>query len=181
MALERAKLTGIQDPKVLEEIDHAIAIGRQSVVSMRGVLKILRTEDNSSDRRSGTENVPAAIAAAAPHPPARTRRRPRFARTRGPLAPGARRGPRGPPAAVLGAYRPRARHPGVHGEHGQVRPPRRAVHRDDRAHRRRDPGAVPQRRPRGRRGGQRAQLGRGPHRRAGARRGGRGKPRRTSS
>ncbi len=65
MALERAKLTGIQDPKVLEEIDHAIAIGRQSVVSMRGVLKILRTED-SSDRRPGTENVPAAIAAAAP-------------------------------------------------------------------------------------------------------------------
>ncbi|MBD8061277.1 sensor histidine kinase [Oceanitalea stevensii] len=65
MALERAKLTGIQDPKVLEEIDHAIAIGRQSVVSMRGVLKILRAEDGS-DRRSGTENVPAAIAAAAP-------------------------------------------------------------------------------------------------------------------
>jgi signal transduction histidine kinase len=65
MALERAKLTGIRDPKVLEEIDHAIAIGRQSVVSMRGVLKILRTED-SSDHRQGTENVPAAIAAAAP-------------------------------------------------------------------------------------------------------------------
>jgi len=65
MALERAKLTGIEDPRVLEEIDHAIAIGRQSVVSMRGVLKILRTEDNS-DRRPGAENVPAAIAAAAP-------------------------------------------------------------------------------------------------------------------
>ncbi len=65
MALERAKLTGIQDPRVLEEIDHAIAIGRQSVVSMRGVLKILRTED-SGVRRPGTENVPAAIAAAAP-------------------------------------------------------------------------------------------------------------------
>lgn len=64
MALERAKLAGVEDPKVLEEIDHAIAIGRQSVVSMRGVLKILRTEDSSN--RRGTENVPAAIAAAAP-------------------------------------------------------------------------------------------------------------------
>ncbi|MCM3660052.1 histidine kinase [Georgenia satyanarayanai] len=65
MALERAKLAGIDDPKVLEEIDHAIAIGRQSVVSMRGVLKILRTEDSSS-RRPDAENMPAAIAAAAP-------------------------------------------------------------------------------------------------------------------
>lgn len=65
MALERAKLTGIQDAKVVEEIDHAIAIGRQSVVSMRGVLKILRTED-STERQPGAENVPAAIAAAAP-------------------------------------------------------------------------------------------------------------------
>ncbi|WP_413449951.1 histidine kinase [Georgenia phoenicis] len=65
MALERAKLSGIKDPKVVEEIDHAIAVGRQSVVSMRGVLKILRAEDGSS-RRPGAEPVPAPVAVAAP-------------------------------------------------------------------------------------------------------------------
>ncbi|WP_324652137.1 sensor histidine kinase [Georgenia sp. H159] len=65
MALERAKLTGISDPKVVEEIDHAIATGRQSVVSMRGVLKILRTEDIDDVTRAA-DGMPAAIAAATP-------------------------------------------------------------------------------------------------------------------
>ncbi len=65
MALERAKLAGIDDPKVVEEIDHAIAIGRQSVVSMRGVLKILRTED-SEELGKSSEGMPAAFAAATP-------------------------------------------------------------------------------------------------------------------
>ncbi|WP_168202685.1 sensor histidine kinase [Georgenia wutianyii] len=50
MALERAKLVGLGTPKALEEIDHAIAAGRQSVVSMRGVLKILRSEDTLQTR-----------------------------------------------------------------------------------------------------------------------------------
>lgn len=44
MALERAKLRGIEDPELLAEIDHAAAMARQSVVSMRGVLNILRAE-----------------------------------------------------------------------------------------------------------------------------------------
>lgn len=63
MALERAKLTGIPDPKALEEVDFAIAAGRQSVVSMRGVLKILRSGALSTDPARG---VPEAIAAATP-------------------------------------------------------------------------------------------------------------------
>jgi len=50
MALERAKLVGLGTPKAHEEIDRAIAAGRQSVVSMRGVLKILRSEDTLDTR-----------------------------------------------------------------------------------------------------------------------------------
>lgn len=64
MALERAKLQGIDNPKALEEIDHAIATGRQSVVSMRGVLKILRSADVDVTER--TDGIPAVIAAATP-------------------------------------------------------------------------------------------------------------------
>lgn len=63
MALERAKLAGISDPKALEEVEFAIAAGRQSVVSMRGVLKILRSGALSTDPARG---VPEAIAAATP-------------------------------------------------------------------------------------------------------------------
>lgn len=63
MALERAKLAGITDPQALDEVDFAIAAGRQSVVSMRGVLKILRSGALSSDPTWG---VPEAIAAATP-------------------------------------------------------------------------------------------------------------------
>lgn len=64
MALERAKLSGLMDPKALEEIDHAIATGRQSVVSMRGVLKILRSAEPAGSRP--TETVPAAITVTTP-------------------------------------------------------------------------------------------------------------------
>ena len=53
MALERAKLRGIEDPELLAEIDHAAAMARQSVVSMRGVLNILRAEGEG--RFSGTD------------------------------------------------------------------------------------------------------------------------------
>jgi len=63
MALERAKLAGVDNPRALEEIDHAIATGRQSVVSMRGVLKILRSEVEAVQ---GREEEPISIAAAAP-------------------------------------------------------------------------------------------------------------------
>ena len=63
MALERAKLAGITDPQALEEVDFAIAAGRQSVVSMRGVLKILRSGALSTDPAGG---VPEAIAAVTP-------------------------------------------------------------------------------------------------------------------
>ncbi|MEE6280844.1 sensor histidine kinase [Georgenia sp. MJ170] len=50
MALERAKLRGIEDPELLAEIDHAAAMARQSVVSMRGVLNILREEGDGTAR-----------------------------------------------------------------------------------------------------------------------------------
>ncbi len=60
MALERAKLAGLGNPKALEEIDHAIATGRQSVVSMRGVLKILRSEDMAEAR--APEAMPSVLA-----------------------------------------------------------------------------------------------------------------------
>lgn len=56
MALERAKLHGVSDPELLAEIDHAAAMARQSVVSMRGVLAILRDEGSTtlSDARTLT-------------------------------------------------------------------------------------------------------------------------------
>lgn len=55
MALERAKIRGIEDPVLLAEIDHATAMARQSVVSMRGVLNLLRADGARPGHSGGTD------------------------------------------------------------------------------------------------------------------------------
>ena len=62
MALERAKIAGISDPRAADESDHAIATGRQSVVSMRGGLKFLRHHDAPG----GTAAIPDAVTTSLP-------------------------------------------------------------------------------------------------------------------
>lgn len=49
MTLERAKIRGIAEPVLARDVDHMIALGRQSVANLRSVLHLLREESSPTE------------------------------------------------------------------------------------------------------------------------------------